>query len=170
MLFSCLLDFFINQHCRKIISQIPSEWQTDWILIRPDVLLHLVWVQSVCKGYQQTTLGGNELSGGLVSCNYNSNTPHAHFNTVKPLNSNSNFTFSKYSLIWNKFGTHWIQNRICSWNILITVNNNICFGCVKETSPWDVSSTHPKLMFDREKNDYHFWGLLTIIWTTDNSK
>ena len=34
---------------------------TDWIQIRPDVLLGLVWVQSVCKCYEQTTLVGNRL-------------------------------------------------------------------------------------------------------------
>ena len=39
-----------------MISGIPSECQTDWIQIRLDILLCLIWVQSVCKGYQQTTL------------------------------------------------------------------------------------------------------------------
>ena len=31
----------------------PSECQTVWIKIRPDVLLGLIWVQTVCKGYKQ---------------------------------------------------------------------------------------------------------------------
>ena len=35
--------------------------QTDWVQIRPDVLSGLIWVQSVCKGYEQTTLVDNEL-------------------------------------------------------------------------------------------------------------
>ena len=38
-------DFFQNQLFRKILSGIPSGWQT--------VLLGLIWV---CKSYQQTTL------------------------------------------------------------------------------------------------------------------
>ena len=32
-----------------------SECQTVWIQIRTDILLVLIWVQTVCKGYQQTT-------------------------------------------------------------------------------------------------------------------
>ena len=31
---------------------------TGWIQIRPNVLSVLIWVQTVCKGYQQTTLVG----------------------------------------------------------------------------------------------------------------
>ena len=34
---------------------IPSGCQTDWIQIRPDVLLGLIMVQTLCKGYQQIT-------------------------------------------------------------------------------------------------------------------
>ena len=41
--------------CRKNLSGIPSECQTVWIQIRPDVLSCLIRVQTVCKGYQQTT-------------------------------------------------------------------------------------------------------------------
>ena len=55
----CCLGFFQNQLLRKILSGIPSECQTDWIQIRPDLG---PWVQTVCKGYQQTTLVGNELN------------------------------------------------------------------------------------------------------------
>ena len=32
-----------------------KECQTVWIQIRTDVLLVLIWVQTVCKGYQQAT-------------------------------------------------------------------------------------------------------------------
>ena len=46
---------------QKILSGIPSECLTDWIQIRPDVSSGLIWVQSVCKGYEQTTLVDNEL-------------------------------------------------------------------------------------------------------------
>ena len=33
----------------------------------PDILSGMIWVQTVCKGYQQTTLAGNELTVILVS-------------------------------------------------------------------------------------------------------
>ena len=46
---------------QKIISGILSECQTVWIQIRHDILSGLIWVQSVCKDYQQTTLGDKEL-------------------------------------------------------------------------------------------------------------
>ena len=39
-----------------ILLGIPSECQTDWIQIRPNILSDLIWVQFVCKGYQQMTL------------------------------------------------------------------------------------------------------------------
>ena len=35
--------------------------QTVWIQNRPDILPGLIWVQTVCKGYQQMTQGGKEL-------------------------------------------------------------------------------------------------------------
>ena len=79
--FSCFFlssaDFFQNQLFRKILSGIPSECQTDLIQIRPNILSGLIWVQSVCKGYQQTTLVGKELNAyvdvsrgarGLIFC------------------------------------------------------------------------------------------------------
>ena len=55
-------DFFQNQLLGKVLSGIPSECQTDWIQISPDVLSSLIWVQSACKGYQQMTLVENELN------------------------------------------------------------------------------------------------------------
>ena len=39
----------------KNLSGIPSECQTVWIQIRPDKTSGLIWVQTVCKGYQQMT-------------------------------------------------------------------------------------------------------------------
>ena len=64
--------------------RVPSEWQIVWIQTRPDTFLKptylkisfrhtikvkqfssrlgLIWVQTVCKCYQQTTLGGKELN------------------------------------------------------------------------------------------------------------
>ena len=52
---STAADILQNQLFRKILSGTPSECQTDWIQIRPDILLGLIWVQSVCQGYEQTT-------------------------------------------------------------------------------------------------------------------
>ena len=54
-------DFFQNQLFQKILSGIPSECQTVWIPIRPDVLSGSIWVKTVCKGNQQTTLAGKAL-------------------------------------------------------------------------------------------------------------
>ena len=53
--------FFFNllfqKKKKKNLSGIPSECQTVWIQIqiRPDVLSGLIWVQTVCTGYQQMT-------------------------------------------------------------------------------------------------------------------
>ena len=49
-------DYFQKKHFQKILSRIPSESQTVWIQIRPDILSVLIWVQTVCKDYQQTAL------------------------------------------------------------------------------------------------------------------
>ena len=60
----CMLGNFFTLLChqnRKNYSGRPSEWQTVWIQIRPDKMLGLIWVQIVCKGYQETTLVGKEL-------------------------------------------------------------------------------------------------------------
>ena len=55
------LTFFSKSTFSKNLSGIPSECQTVWIQNRPDALSGLVWVQAVCKGYQQMTLLGKEL-------------------------------------------------------------------------------------------------------------
>ena len=51
--FECMLlssaDFFQNQ---LFPSGIPSECQTVWIEIMPYILSGLIWVQTICKGYQ----------------------------------------------------------------------------------------------------------------------
>ena len=63
--------FFQNQLFQKILSGIPSQCQTLWIQIRPDVLSGLIWVQIDPKCYQQTIQVGKELTLcmlGNVSC------------------------------------------------------------------------------------------------------
>ena len=59
--------FFQNQLFGKILSGSPSECQTVWIQIRPDILSGLIWVQIVCKGYQQTTPVGKALNHSFSS-------------------------------------------------------------------------------------------------------
>ena len=44
-----------NQLFQKNISGTLSECQIVWIQIRADILSALIWVQTVCKGYQQMT-------------------------------------------------------------------------------------------------------------------
>ena len=53
--------FYKINFFKKILSGIPSECQTVWIQIRLDILSGLIWVQTVCKGYQQMTPVGKEL-------------------------------------------------------------------------------------------------------------
>ena len=65
MLGNCrLLTFFKIDFFQKILSGTLSECQTVWTHIRIDFLSVLIWVQTVCKGYQQMTklpLAGKEL-------------------------------------------------------------------------------------------------------------
>ena len=61
MLFLSSADFIQSQLFQRILFGIPSESQIVWIQFRPDILLRmsgLIWVQTVCKIYQQTTLVG----------------------------------------------------------------------------------------------------------------
>ena len=53
MLGNFKINFFKKK--KKNLSGIPSECQTVWIQIRPDVLSGLIWIQTVCKGYKQMT-------------------------------------------------------------------------------------------------------------------
>ena len=56
-------DYFSKSiFLEKIQSGIQSECQTVWVQIRTDILSVLIWVQTVCKGYQQTTLVDKEES------------------------------------------------------------------------------------------------------------
>ena len=62
MLLCHLLIFFKIDIYEKKNSRVPSECKTIWIQIWLDVLSVLILVQSVCKSYQQTILGGKELT------------------------------------------------------------------------------------------------------------
>ena len=57
LLYLLSADFFQNQLYRKPLSEIPSECQIVWIKIRPEILSGRILTQTVCKSYQQTTLG-----------------------------------------------------------------------------------------------------------------
>ena len=66
-IFRLLIFLKINFFEKKKLSGIPSDCQTVWIQIRPDVLSGLIRVQTVCESYQQTTLGNKELNMHTVS-------------------------------------------------------------------------------------------------------
>ena len=55
MLLVSFADFFQNHLFQKIISGTLPECQMVWIQIRTDTMSVLIWLQTVCKGYQQTT-------------------------------------------------------------------------------------------------------------------
>ena len=83
-------DFFQNKLSQKIISGTLSECQTVWIQIRTVVLSVLIWVQTVCKGYQQTTkVAASKESVNLKSATYN-------------LQQTTNSNFAAFSKITNK--------------------------------------------------------------------
>ena len=49
---------FLKINTFEKFFQEHHQCQTVWIQIRPDVLLGLIWVQTVCKCYQQMALQG----------------------------------------------------------------------------------------------------------------
>ena len=61
-LFLSSADFFFRINFSEKFFQEYDQSQTVWIKIRPDVLSGLIWVQTVFKSYQQTTLGDKELN------------------------------------------------------------------------------------------------------------
>ena len=73
MLLLSSADFFQNQLFQKILSGTLSECQTVWIQIRTDIVSVLIWVQTVCKSYQQTTLVSKELIQYLLSNSFTGN-------------------------------------------------------------------------------------------------
>ena len=62
MLFCCLLIFFKFNFFEKNFQEYHQSVKHIWIPIRTDILSGLFWAQSVCNSYQQTTLGGKELT------------------------------------------------------------------------------------------------------------
>ena len=52
--------FVVVFFSEKSLGDLSVECQAVWIQIMPDVMPGLIWIQIVCKGYQQTTLVGKE--------------------------------------------------------------------------------------------------------------
>ena len=59
-------DFFEINFFGKFFTGIQAECKIVWIQIRPDILSGLIWVQTICKIYQQTTFGDKGLTGCLI--------------------------------------------------------------------------------------------------------
>ena len=61
VIFFCLFQnrFFSKNYFKNAITisekQFVNQCKTVWIQIRPDILFGLIWLQIVCKGYQQMT-------------------------------------------------------------------------------------------------------------------
>ena len=83
MFFCHLLIFFKINFFRKIISEILSECQTDWTQIRPDIISGLIWVQTVCKRYQQMILGDKELKYNIYIIIENVQSKKMHVQAAK---------------------------------------------------------------------------------------
>ena len=58
----CRLLFFSKINYFEKFFQKYHQCHKVWTQIRPNILLGLIWVQIVCKGYQQMTLVGKGLS------------------------------------------------------------------------------------------------------------
>ena len=50
--------FFYQKIIFQYFSGIPSEFQTDCIKVRPDILSGLIWDQTIYKNYWQITIAG----------------------------------------------------------------------------------------------------------------
>ena len=59
--FCRLLFIFQNHLFRKLFQEYLHSVKTVQIQIRPDISSGLFWIQTVCNGYQQTTLVNKEL-------------------------------------------------------------------------------------------------------------
>ena len=64
MLLLSSADIFSKLTLKKIHSGTLSECQTVWIQIRTDILSVLIWVQTVCQGYQHMTKVTASKKGG----------------------------------------------------------------------------------------------------------
>ena len=76
MLLLSSADFFQNELFSKNLSGTLAVSQMVWIQIRADIMSVLIWVQTVCKGYQQM-IKSQLASFDLVLLNHNERKLHA---------------------------------------------------------------------------------------------
>ena len=99
--FCCRLQtYFQNKLFQKILSGALSGWQTVLIQIRTDILSVLIWVQTVCKGYQQTTKVA---------------TSKERFHIIHPIIFHT-FLFTKYDLCHNYLNSQPASGDLSSVN------------------------------------------------------
>ena len=55
LFFLSSVDFFKIKFFEKFFQEYYQSVAKNWIQIRPDILSGQIWVQAVCKGYQQAT-------------------------------------------------------------------------------------------------------------------
>ena len=58
ILLSAIFFFFFSKNNFQNFSGIPSEFQTNCIKVRPDILSGLIWYQTIYKNYWQITIAG----------------------------------------------------------------------------------------------------------------
>ena len=87
--------FFQINFFENFLLGIPSECHTVWFQIISDVLSGLIWVQTVCKCYQQTTLVGKELKSEVSSPHFRALCFNQCFNTYWDYGKRRNPTTSQ---------------------------------------------------------------------------
>ena len=113
--FCRLLIFFKINFFKNITSGIPSKCQTVCIQIRPGVLSGLIWVQTICKGYQQTTLLAYSPSNGTLFFGNNIKSKMGILNLIRKI------YFNQKTLIKNIFlkFVYVFINAVIEWNFNI---------------------------------------------------
>ena len=85
----CVISCFKINIFQKNLSKTLSECQTVWIQIRTDILLVLIWVQTVCNSCQQMTLvvPRSQILASWIYLFILSTfaCPHLYFSPTKPL-------------------------------------------------------------------------------------
>ena len=91
----CLLIFFKIIFFKQFFQKYHPKYQTVWTQIRPNKMSGLIWVQTVCKGHQQTTLAF--LCYLLIFFNISfQNSLQEEHQCIKQFGSRSRMTFCDY--------------------------------------------------------------------------
>ena len=103
--------------------------QRVWIQIRPDILSGLIWIQTVCKDYQQTTLAGKEVNLVLLTELILYRYPHSIFNHFYPMIS---FTLMELETMWILicFSEHCLLKKNISIHRCTTNQSRNRFTCI----------------------------------------